>query len=72
MKVFLDKIQEIEESKAERKAARQQERERRKLENTRRREEMHSEKMELLRAVLGLKTDKPCALPPPSAPKNTK
>lgn len=54
MRFFFEKLEEIEERKAKRQAKRDAEREKRGALKLQRREEMHREKMELLRKVFGL------------------
>lgn len=54
MRFFFEKLEEIEERKAKRRAKRDTEREKRLALKLQRREEMHREKMDLLRKVFGL------------------
>ncbi|KAH7966216.1 hypothetical protein HPB49_014502 [Dermacentor silvarum] len=54
MTAFLEKVEEIEERRAKRKAERDNKKEERRLEKMQRREQMHAEKMSLLREAFGL------------------
>ncbi|XP_037278756.2 uncharacterized protein LOC119171948 [Rhipicephalus microplus] len=55
LQTFFEKMKELDERRAERKAERDSKREERRLAKTQRREEMHKEKMNLLREIFNLK-----------------